>query len=107
MSKRRVTLPLLLSRAYFRRHAQPLSIALGQVLVGAAKPREYLTGSLGWQWVCKTQLKVGDCYVWVQVNLSMTVIGSKDLPTDGPTPGAQDAGQRPDPAPGNIDQFLH
>jgi hypothetical protein len=89
MPKRRVALPLLLSRAYFRRLAKPLPITLGQVAVGEAAPREFLTGSLGWQWVCKTQLRVGECYVWVQINLSITVIGSKDLPPEelAPEPG--------------------
>lgn len=84
MQKRRTTLPLLFSRAYFRKHATSLPLVLGGELLGEAKPREYTTGSLGWGRVCKTLLKVGECYVWAQINLSITLIGTKALPRDDP-----------------------
>jgi hypothetical protein len=48
----------------------------------------HLTGSLGWLWVCKAQ-----------INLSITLIGSKDPPRDGPAPGADAVGRGPAPCP--------
>ena len=97
MPKRKIMLPLLLTRAYFRQHAKPLAVTLDQVGAEEARPREYPTGSLGWQWVCRARIKVGNCYAWAQINLTVTLIGSKDLPRDGPTQGADAGGESPAP----------
>lgn len=43
-------------------------------------PREFGTGSLGWNLSEKIRVKVGDTEVAVQVGLNMIVVGSKDLP---------------------------
>lgn len=42
--------------------------------------REMHNGSMGWHGAGKCQITVGTERVWVQYNLVLTVIGSKELP---------------------------
>jgi hypothetical protein len=54
--------------------------------VGNLIPKELSTGSLGWVSINKLQVKVGDCTVWVQLNIQATVVGSKEIPRDEEEP---------------------
>jgi hypothetical protein len=47
-----------------------------------AQVKEFSTGSFGWHHGDKVTVKVGDTLVKVQVGLTLTVIGSKDLPKE-------------------------
>jgi hypothetical protein len=70
-----------ISRAEFRDKAQVIKIVIadrGYVAV----PKEFSTGSLGWNVNDKIQLQISGKIVTVQVGLNLTVIGSKELPQD-------------------------
>ncbi len=49
-------------------------------MIGA--PREFTTGSLGWNISSKMTMMIDDKPVTVQVGLNLTVVGSKDLAKD-------------------------
>lgn len=72
----------LLTRLFFRAKAKPHEVKIGPVVVGTLEPREMKTGSLGWFMQGKERWKIGDATVHVQINVTMTVIGSKGLPRD-------------------------
>jgi hypothetical protein len=46
----------------------------------------FSTGSLGWYLNGKTSIKVDGVDVPVQIGLNLTIVGSKELPEDGPAP---------------------
>jgi hypothetical protein len=56
-----------------------------------ATPKTFSTGSLGFHANGKVTLKIGGVLVPCQVSLSITAIGSKDLPQDASTPEVQAA----------------
>lgn len=68
-----------IDRATFRANAKPVGITIDG-MPQAAMVKEFGTGSLGWYVNGKTQLKVGDRTVDVQIGLNLTIIGSKELP---------------------------
>lgn len=74
-------LPSLFTRAYFHARAQVLKVFLGDLPL-EAKPKVSSSGSLGWSFIGKKQMAVGDARVWCQVNVNVTVIGSKELPVE-------------------------
>ena len=47
-----------------------------------AAPRQFSTGSMGWNISNKMTIMIGDTPVTVQVGLNLTIVGSKDLPKD-------------------------
>ena len=49
-------------------------------MIGA--PREFTTGSLGWNISSKMTIMIDDKPVTVQVGLNLTIVGSKELPKD-------------------------
>jgi hypothetical protein len=68
-----------LTREEFREKAQPLSITIdGQQMT--APPREFSTGSLGWNLNSKQQMMIGGVSVTVQIGMNVTLVGSKELP---------------------------
>ena len=68
-----------ISRQSFLANAGEVELTInGQPAV--AQVKEFSTGSFGWHFGDKVTLKVGDTLVKVQVGLTLTVIGSKDLP---------------------------
>lgn len=69
------------SRAQFRAQAQPVEVVINGIPM-TADVKEFSTGSLGWYLTGKTNLKVGDKSVSVQIGMNLTVVGSKDLPPD-------------------------
>jgi hypothetical protein len=77
------------TRQKFRRDARNLSVKIAGVQIKDLVPKENATGSLGWGLNDKLYLKIGDHTVRVQLNLSVTIIGSKETPeseTEGPPP---------------------
>ena len=56
--------------------------------LGAVAPREFSTGSFGWNVNAKTVVEVGGQAVSVQVGANLTVVGSKDAPASGGVPAA-------------------
>jgi hypothetical protein len=47
-----------------------------------AEPREFSTGSLGWNINGKLVVQIGETPVTVQVGLNLTLVGSKELPKE-------------------------
>lgn len=67
-----------IDRAEFLAHATPIEVTLDGVPMTAA-PKEFSTGSFGWNLTGKLPRKVGDATVQLQVSVNLTVIGSKSL----------------------------
>ena len=71
-----------ITRAEFAAHAKPVAVKIGDKEYTAA-PKEFSTGSLGWNINDKVTLDIGGKAVTVQIGLNLTVVGSKDLPKEG------------------------
>ena len=80
-----------LTRAEFREKAQPLTITIDNVPM-VAPPREFSTGSLGWNLNNKTTMDIGGVKVMVQIGMNITVVGSKELPGKAEAPAAEAEG---------------
>jgi hypothetical protein len=76
---RKSTCPI--SRSQFRAKAKPVSITVGDVPM-VAPTKEFATGSLGWYLNGKTVIDIDGTPVTVQLGLSLTVVGSKELPPE-------------------------
>ena len=70
-----------ISRGEFLAEAKGVEVAINGVPV-VAEVKEFSTGSFGWHHGDKVTIRVGDTLVKVQVGLTLTVIGSKELPKD-------------------------
>lgn len=68
-----------ISRAEFLDKAKTLAITIDGVAM-QAPPREFSTGSLGWNLNNKTTMDIGGTTVTVQIGMNVTLVGSKDLP---------------------------
>jgi hypothetical protein len=84
---RKTTCPI--SRRQFRDKAQPVTITLnnGSLVIPT---KEFSTGSMGWYLNAKTMIEVDGKPVPVQLGLSLTIVGSKELPEE-PEPSAAPA----------------
>lgn len=82
---RKTTCPI--TRAQFRDKAKPVTVTIAGVPL-QADTKEFSTGSIGWFLNGKTMLEVDGTPVSVQISLSMTVVGSKELPPDVAEPVA-------------------
>jgi hypothetical protein len=82
------------TRAQFRQNAKPLTVKIGDREYPAV-PKEFSTGSLGWNVNDKVTIDIGGTPVTVQIGMNLTLVGSKDLPADAgsPTGGAAQAGE--------------
>jgi hypothetical protein len=75
----RTTCPV--TRSEFRGNAKPLTASIaGQPVVVDVK--EFSTGSMGWYAGSKITVDVAGKPVKVQVGITLTVIGSKELPQE-------------------------
>jgi hypothetical protein len=79
---KKTTCPI--SRANFRAKAKPITVTIGNV-PQIAEVKEFSTGSLGWYLNARTTLEIDGQHVPVLINASLVIVGSKELPTDGPT----------------------
>lgn len=68
-----------LTRPEFMDKAKALAITIDGVAM-QAPPREFSTGSLGWNLNSKTTMDIGGVPVTVQIGMNVTLVGSKDLP---------------------------
>lgn len=76
-----------ISRAQFHANAPELLVTVGKEKFAAA-PRQFSTGSLGWNLAGKTLVMIDGKPVEVSVNMNVTIPGSKELPADDATPAA-------------------
>ncbi len=70
-----------ITRADFEANAQPVEITINGIPM-VADPKSFSTGSLGWYLNGKQSIKVGDKSVSVQIGMNLTIVGSKELPTE-------------------------
>ena len=80
---RKTTCPI--TREQFRSRSKPVTITVGDVPM-MVPTKEFSTGSLGWYLNGKTVIEIDGTPVQVQLGLSLTIIGSKELPADAPAP---------------------
>ena len=74
-----------ITRAEFAQHAKPVEVQIGDKKY-TATPKEFSTGSLGWNINDKVTIDIGGKAVTVQIGMNLTVVGSKDLPQDAASP---------------------
>ncbi len=87
---KKTTCPI--SRAEFAAHAKAVEVQIGEKKYTAV-PKEFSTGSLGWNINDKVTIEIAGKHVTVQIGMNLTVVGSKDLPKEAtlsvvPTEGA-------------------
>lgn len=75
--------PAALTREVFIKEAKAVEVVLNGITLGC-EPRQFSTGSLGWNLNGKITLKVGDMHVTCQLGMNLTVVGSKELPGFSP-----------------------
>lgn len=68
-----------LTRPEFLDKAKALAVTIDGVAM-QAPPREFSTGSLGWNLNSKTTMDIGGVPVTVQIGMNVTLVGSKELP---------------------------
>ena len=69
-----------IDRATFRSSAKPVCLAINGANGHMAQPMEFSTKSLGWHFGDKVFVDVNGVQVKCQVNVTITAIGSKELP---------------------------
>jgi hypothetical protein len=70
-----------ISRKQFQTRAKPVEIVVNGNRWMAA-PKEFSTGSLGWYLNEKVTLEVDGVPVTVQIGMNLTIVGSKELPSE-------------------------
>ncbi len=68
-----------MTRSEFLNDAKPVEITINGIPM-TADVKEFSTGSLGWYLNGKTNVKVGEKWVSVQIGMNLTIVGSKELP---------------------------
>ena len=76
-----------ITREQFRIKAKPVKVVIDGKEY-EAEVKEFSTGSFGWFINGKISVEVAGTRVPVQVGLNLTIVGSKELPQDGPAPAA-------------------
>jgi hypothetical protein len=84
MAKNKTSCPV--TRSEFTTHAKTMHIKVGEKEF-VATPREFSTGSLGWNVNDKMVVDINGKAVTLQVGMNLTVVGSKELPKDGAAEG--------------------
>jgi hypothetical protein len=79
---KKTTCPI--TRDQFQSDARPVIIQIGDDKL-EADVKNFSTGSLGWYLNGKTKIEVGGVRVPVQIGLSLTIVGSKELPQENAT----------------------
>jgi hypothetical protein len=69
------------TRTEFTEKATPVEVIINGIPM-TADVKEFSTGSLGWYLTGKTNLKVGEKTVSVQIGMNLTIVGSKELPPE-------------------------
>ena len=76
-----------ITRAQFQNHAKAMEVKIGDRTF-TALPKNFSTGSLGWNINDKVTIEIGGKHVTVQIGMNLTVVGSKDLPKAEGAPAA-------------------
>jgi hypothetical protein len=71
-----------ITRADFDAKAKPVTVVINGTNHRAEK-KTFSTGSLGWYLNGKTTIDVDGTPVTVQIGLNLTIVGSKELPSEG------------------------
>lgn len=79
------------TRGEFLAHAKPISVRLGETDILQAATKQFSTNSLGWYTNGKITVYVNGKAVQVQVGITLTAIGSKELPHEAPAAPAAPA----------------
>jgi hypothetical protein len=69
------------TRSQFKSSAKPLTASIGGQPV-VLDVKDFSTGSMGWYANGKITLDVGGTPVKVQLGLTLTIVGSKELPRE-------------------------
>lgn len=67
------------TRAEFLADAKAVEVVVNGIPM-TAEVKEFSTGSLGWYLNGKSNIKVGEKTVSVQIGMNLTIVGSKELP---------------------------
>jgi hypothetical protein len=78
---KKTTCPI--TRAQFHAKAKPIAVTIGEQKFDA-EVKEFSTGSLGWNINAKITVEIDGVRVPVQVGMNLTIVGSKELPSDSP-----------------------
>jgi hypothetical protein len=70
-----------ITRTQFRGKAKPMTIVINGKDYTAI-PKEFSTGSLGWNVNDKVVVEIDGVPVSVQIGMNLTIVGSKELPQD-------------------------
>ncbi len=81
-----------ITRTEFAQSAKPVAVQIGDKSYTAV-PKEFSTGSLGWNINDKITIDIGGKPVTVQIGMNLTVVGSKELPKAEGTPVGATAGE--------------
>ncbi len=76
---KKTTCPI--TRTHFEENAEAIPIKIGNDEM-EADVKFFSTGSLGWYLNGKTKIEIGGVKVPVQIGLSLTIVGSKELPRE-------------------------
>lgn len=76
---KKTTCPI--TRTQFRDHAKSVVVQIGDERM-EADVKEFSTGSLGWYLNGKTKIEIDGIKVPVQIGLTLTLVGSKELPRE-------------------------
>lgn len=71
--------PCPVTREEFNKDAKPVEVTINGIPM-TAEVKEFSTGSLGWYLNGKSNIKIGDKSVSVQIGMNLTIVGSKELP---------------------------
>lgn len=71
----------MLTRKHFAANAKPITVVINGIPF-VADPKEFSTGSLGWNINAKVAIDVGGEKVQCQVGFNLTIAKSKELPHD-------------------------
>jgi hypothetical protein len=83
---KKTTCPI--SRGQFREKAKPVTVNIAGV-PQTAEVKEFSTGSIGWFLNGKTTIEIDGVPVSVQISMSLTIVGSKELPREEPVAAGQ------------------
>jgi hypothetical protein len=68
-----------ISRGEFNQHAKPITVVIdGRTHIAA--PKQFSTGSMGWNINGKMTVEINGKHVEVQIGLNLTLVNSKDVP---------------------------
>jgi hypothetical protein len=70
-----------ISRKQFVENAKPVEVVVNGIPL-MAEVKEFSTGSLGWYLNGKTNIRIGETPVSVQIGMNLTIVGSKELPKE-------------------------